>query len=76
MKHITLKLKQKNEFEWQLKNGTKIVEKIQSCYNGTKWAVCYQVKDSLEDAVEYARVTTESMYTSVGGDYTVTVIKG
>ncbi len=48
---VVFKLKQKNEFEFHVKNGSKIVGKISKVSGG--WHVCCKVFDSLEEALSY-----------------------
>ena len=71
MRTIELKLKQKNDFEFQLKNGAKIVEKIQKVSGG--WYSCCKIFETIERAVEYTRISTEEMYNAFGGDCVVVI---
>jgi hypothetical protein len=48
---VVYKLKKKNDFEFHVKSGSKIVEKISKASGG--WYVCCRIFDSIEDALSY-----------------------
>ena len=72
MQTINLKLVKKNQFEYQIKNGRKVLDKIQSVSDG-KWAAGFQVFEYLDQAVEYARQLIESQANAFGGNILVTI---
>lgn len=69
---IELKLKQKSRYEWQLKEGAKVREKIIAVSGG--WATCCKIFDTLERAIEYARCSREEMLSAFGADIRVLVV--
>lgn len=71
MKTVTLKLKEKNQFEYQVKNGAKVLDKIMKVSDG--WHAACRVHDTLADAVEYVRNSREQMYCAFGGDCKVVI---
>lgn len=62
---IAYKLVQKSEFEYQIKNGRKVVEKIMRVSDG--WYVCCVVKPDLESAITYAIESQKEMMEMFGG---------
>lgn len=64
MKIITLKVRQKNAFEYQLKRGAKVVDKIQAVAGG--WYVGCKIHDTLDLATEYARNSAEERACAFG----------
>jgi hypothetical protein len=58
MKTIELKLFQKNQFQYQIKNSRKVLDKIVSVKGG--WYTGCKIFETIELAVEYQRFLIES----------------
>ena len=71
MKTITFTLRQKNQFEYQIKSGAKIIDKIQSVKDG--WYTGCKVHISLETAIEYARNSAEERASAFGDNVRVLI---
>ena len=71
MKTVSFKLKQKNQFEYQLKNGARIIDKIKSVKDG--WYTGCKVHDTLEIAIEYARNSAEERACAFGSNVKVVI---
>jgi len=69
MKTVSLKLKQKNDFQWQIKNGAKVLQDISKITSG--WHASCKTFSTLESAVEYARNSIEESYCAFGSDVKV-----
>ena len=72
MKTIELKLKQKSQYEYQLKEGAKVIAKITKVSDGWSIYSC-TTRETLENAIEYARRSQEETLNAFGGDYKVVV---
>ena len=71
MKVIKLKLKQKNQFEFQVKNGAKVLDKIQKISGG--WYAACKSHETIDSAIEYVRNSIEQGYCAFGSDYKVEI---
>lgn len=61
------KLYKKSEYEYQIKNGRRIVDKIKKATNGWIVGGCILVEDSLEEAIRTALYLELEMRTAMGG---------
>lgn len=66
-----LKIRQKNEFIVQLKNGAKVVDEAKRVKGG--WYAMCKVWDTLDDAIEAMRDSAEQRACAFGDDVKVTI---
>lgn len=71
MQVITLKLKQKNDFKYQIKNGAKVLNDIVKVSDG--WHSACRLHETLDLAVEYARNSLEEAYCAFGKEIKVVI---
>jgi len=72
-KTVQYKLKQKSKFEFQIKSGAKVLEKIVSVNDG--WHSACRVWDTVEQAVDNFKTSREDFCESMGQKIKIEIIK-
>jgi hypothetical protein len=72
-KTITYTLKQKNQFQFQIKSGSKVLEKI--CSAGGGWHSACHIWDTVDQAVENFITSREDFCSAMGQEIKIEIVR-